>query len=110
MLLAAAVSPLQDFFRRKRVVHEPSRQSSPLFLLVPAPLLLKKVGDLSLKAVHYGTSQSACGSLFQLSCGTVGEELFMTLQFAEPVVTRPVAQAYLRGIADNLRAACGISL
>lgn len=68
------------------------------------------MGDLSLKAVHYGTSQSGCGSLFQLSCGTVDGELFMTLQFAEPVVTRPAAQAYLRGIADNLRAACGISL
>eukprot|EP00903_Cladosiphon_okamuranus_P009123 g8716.t1 len=69
-----------------------------------------QVGDLCLKAVHYGTSQSACGSLFQLSCGTVDGELFMTLQFAEPVVTRPLAQAYLRGIADNLRAACGIPL
>lgn len=67
-----------------------------------------QVGDLSLEAVHYGTSQSACGSLFQLSCGTVDGELFMTLQFAEPVVTRPAAQAYLQGIADNLRAACGI--
>lgn len=68
------------------------------------------MGDLSLKAVHYGTSQSGCGSLFQLSCGTVDGELFMTLQFAEPVVARPAAQAYLQGIADNLRAACGIPL
>lgn len=67
-----------------------------------------QVGDISLKAVHYGTSQSACGSLFQLSCGTVEGELFMTLQFAEPVVSRPMAQAYLHGIAKNLRAACGI--
>lgn len=67
-----------------------------------------QVGDLSLQAVHYGTSQSACGSLFQLSCGTVDGELFMTLQFAEPVVPRPTAQAYLQGIIDNLRAGCEI--
>ncbi|CAN0380200.1 unnamed protein product [Ectocarpus sp. 8 AP-2014] len=68
-----------------------------------------QVGNLSLKAVHYGTSQSACGSLFQLSCGTIDGELFMTLQFAEPLVTREAGEAYLRGIIDNLRAACGIS-
>lgn len=67
-----------------------------------------QVGGLSLRAVHYGTSQSACGSLFQLSCGTVDGELFMTLQFAEPVISRPTARAYLKGITDNLRAACGI--
>lgn len=67
-----------------------------------------QVGDLSLKAVHYGTSQSACGSLFQLSCGTVDDELFMTLQFADPVVTRTMAKAYLKGVVDNLMAGCGI--
>lgn len=71
---------------------------------------MTQVGDLSLKAVHYGTSQSACGSLFQLSCGTVGGELFMTLQFADPVVTRSAAKAYLEGIVTNLRAACGIAV
>lgn len=58
--------------------------------------------------MHYGTSQSACGSLFQLSCGTVDGELFMTLQFAEPVVSRAMAKAYLEGIAQNLRAGCGL--
>ncbi|CAN0239303.1 unnamed protein product [Ectocarpus sp. 8 AP-2014] len=79
--------------------------SSPL-LLVGATMC---VGNLSLKAVHYGTSQSARGSLFQLSCGTIDGELFMTLQFAEPLLTREAGQAYLRGIIDNLRAACGIS-
>ncbi|CAN0265394.1 unnamed protein product [Ectocarpus sp. 6 AP-2014] len=68
-----------------------------------------QVGNLSLKAVHYGTSQSARGSLFQLSCGTIDGELFMTLQFAEPLLTREAGEAYLRGIIDNLRAACGIS-
>ncbi|CAN0555750.1 unnamed protein product, partial [Ectocarpus sp. 12 AP-2014] len=54
-----------------------------------------QVGNLSLKAVHYGTSQSARGSLFQLSCGTIDGELYMTLQFAEPLVTREAGQAYL---------------
>ncbi|CAM9907347.1 unnamed protein product, partial [Ectocarpus fasciculatus] len=68
-----------------------------------------EVGNLSLKAVHYGTSQSTRGSLFQLSCGTIDGELFMTLQFAEPLVTRKTGEACLQGIIDNLRAACGIS-
>lgn len=83
--------------------------SVPLRLLV-AKCLTTQVGDLSLKAVHYGTSQSACGSLFQLSCGTVEGELFMTLQFADPVVTRLKAKAYLQGIVANLRAACDIAV
>ncbi|CAM9715999.1 unnamed protein product [Ascophyllum nodosum] len=67
-----------------------------------------QVGDLSLKAIHYGTSQSACGSLFQLSCGTVDGELFMTLQFAEPIVSRSMAKEFLQGVARNLRAGCSI--
>lgn len=71
---------------------------------------MPQVGDLSLKAVHYGTSQSACGSLFQLSCGTIDGELFMTLQFADPVVKRSAAKAYLNGIATSLRAACDIAI
>ena len=68
----------------------------------------RQVGDLSLKAIHYGTSQSACGSLFQLSCGTVDGELFMTLQFAEPIVSRSMAKEFLQGVARNLRAGCSI--
>lgn len=67
-----------------------------------------QVGNLSLKRLHYGTSHSACGSLFQLSCGTVDGELFMTLQFAEPIVSRSMAKAFLEAVAKNLRAGCGI--
>lgn len=67
-----------------------------------------QVGGLHLKAVHYGTSQSGCGSLFQLSCGTVEGKMLMTLQFAQPVISRTMAQAYLLGITKCLRAGCGI--
>lgn len=80
-----------------------------LYTHVSPPDWPSQVGGLSLKAVHYGTSQSACGSLFQLSCGTVDGDLYMTLQFPHPVVSRPMARAYLKGVADCLRAGCGVT-
>ncbi|CAM9221399.1 unnamed protein product [Choristocarpus tenellus] len=62
-----------------------------------------QVGGLSLEAVHYATSHASCGSLYQVSCGTVAGSLCMTGQFAEPVVNREAAQDFMRSVVACLQ-------
>ncbi|KAG5192997.1 hypothetical protein JKP88DRAFT_291596 [Tribonema minus] len=57
-------------------------------------------------ALHYATSHSPWGSLYQLSCGTVGGRLCMTFQFAEPIVGRAMGAAFADALVAVLRAAC----
>ncbi|CAM9774268.1 unnamed protein product [Chrysoparadoxa australica] len=65
-----------------------------------------EVGPFRLEKVHYATSHARCGSLFQLSCGTVDDKLCMTCQVAEPVVTREAALQYLNLLIESLKATC----
>jgi hypothetical protein len=51
-------------------------------------------GPLRLDGIHYATSHSLTGSLYQLSCGTVGGDLFLTLHFPWPIVTRQTAAVF----------------
>ncbi|CAM9503923.1 unnamed protein product [Discosporangium mesarthrocarpum] len=62
-----------------------------------------EVGGLDLEAVHFATRHATCGSLYQLSCGTVRGGLCMTGQFAEPVVDRPMAKEFMRSVVACLR-------
>eukprot|EP00640_Fibrocapsa_japonica_P000357 CAMPEP_0113937282 /NCGR_PEP_ID=MMETSP1339-20121228/3936_1 /TAXON_ID=94617 /ORGANISM="Fibrocapsa japonica" /LENGTH=551 /DNA_ID=CAMNT_0000939987 /DNA_START=116 /DNA_END=1771 /DNA_ORIENTATION=- /assembly_acc=CAM_ASM_000762 len=45
-------------------------------------------GSINLEKIHYATSHTITGTLYQLSCGTVNSELHLTFQFTEPLVTR----------------------
>lgn len=57
-------------------------------------------GPCRLQSVHYATSHSLTGSLYQLSCGTVDERLCLTLHFAEPLVERRVARQFADAFVD----------
>lgn len=60
-------------------------------------------GDqLSLQGVYYATSHSLTGSLYQLSCGTVGGALCLTFQFPHPIVGQESAQAFASRYCDLL--------
>jgi len=41
-----------------------------------------------LKSLHYATSHTVTGILYQLSCGTINGDLFCTFQFTEPITSR----------------------
>lgn len=62
-------------------------------------------GPRRLHAVHYATSHSLTGSLYQLSCGTVGGQLCMTMHFCEPIVGRDTAAAFADSYVKLLHAA-----
>lgn len=51
-------------------------------------------GAHALAGLHYATSSSLTGTLYQLSCGTVGGALCLTLHFASPLVDRATARAF----------------
>jgi hypothetical protein len=60
----------------------------------------------AVEAIHYATSHSPWGSLYQLSCGTVNDRLCMTFQFAEPIVERAMGAAFADSMVACLQAAC----
>ena len=60
-------------------------------------------GDYRLRGVHYATSHSLTGSLYQLSCGTVDGALCLTLHYAWPLVDRATAAAFADAVVDILR-------
>ncbi len=51
-------------------------------------------GPHRLAGLHYATSSSLTGTLYQLSCGTAGGALCLTLHFASPLVDRATAGAF----------------
>lgn len=51
-------------------------------------------GPYALTGLHYATSSSLTGTLYQLSCGTVGGALCLTLHFASPLVDHATAGAF----------------
>jgi hypothetical protein len=60
----------------------------------------------AVEAIHYATSHSPWGSLYQLSCGTVNDRLCLTFQFAEPIVERAMGAAFADSMVACLQAAC----
>lgn len=59
-------------------------------------------GPYRLAGLHYATSSSLTGTLYQLSCGTVGGALCLTLHGAWPLVDRPTARAFADALARVL--------
>lgn len=51
-------------------------------------------GPYRLEGLHYATSSSLTGTLYQLSCGTVGGALCLTLHGASPLVDRVALSAF----------------
>jgi len=60
-----------------------------------------------LREVYYATSHGLTGSLYQLSCGTVGKAMCLTFQFPHPIVrsedTQEFADAFIATIGRLLR-------
>mmetsp|Transcript_5640 Transcript_5640/g.8481 ORF Transcript_5640/g.8481 Transcript_5640/m.8481 type:complete len:629 (-) Transcript_5640:247-2133(-) len=56
-------------------------------------------------AIHYATSHSPWGSLYQLSCGTVGGKLSLTFQFVEPIVSREMGREFVESFMGCLEKA-----
>lgn len=64
------------------------------------------IGPVKLDSVFYGTSQTLCGSLFQVSCGSVGGKLCLNFQGMSPLLSREEAKDYLTQVIECLRYAC----
>ena len=60
-------------------------------------------GSARLQGVYYATSHSLTGSLYQLSCGTVGGALCLTFQFPHPIVSAKDANAFAGTFCETLQ-------
>lgn len=64
---------------------------------------LPSYGSLRLHGIHYATSHSLTGSLYQLSCGTVNGALCLTFHYPWPLVDREMANRFADRVVQILR-------